>query len=58
MTDNHDREADGAAGASGRRTYTAPRVLESAQFETLALQCGKNDPDNNPDCMPVTPADS
>lgn len=57
MTDNHDRGADRTA-ASDRRPYTAPRVLESAQFETLALQCGKNDPDTNPDCLPVTPADS
>ena len=25
-----------------RRPYQAPRVLESAEFETLALTCGKD----------------
>ncbi|MCC7535933.1 MAG: hypothetical protein IT379_06960 [Deltaproteobacteria bacterium] len=32
-----------------RKVYTAPAVEESADFETLAMMCGKSDP--NPGCL-------
>ena len=37
---NHDAPAP----EQGRRSYEPPQVLETAEFETLALECGKTTP--------------
>lgn len=59
MNDQEDRGAE-PTGSRGpkRHRYEPPSVLESAEFETLALQCGKNDPETNIDCLPVEPSAS
>ncbi len=35
-----------------RRRYEVPAVIESAQFETLALACGKDESGTNAACGP------
>ena len=51
---NSEEETPGASEptTATRRPYQAPRVLESATFETLALSCGKLDP-GQPTCNPL-----
>ncbi len=41
--DRDGRHSESTSPAGARRPYEAPRVVDSAVFETLALTCGKTD---------------
>ena len=49
-----DNKKQTSSSTVAARKYEAPRVEQSASFETLALSCGKTDPSIN-SCNPGLP---